>query len=81
MGRGPGLGRRLGLTDRRPTLWANVVCLPIADKLAFRAGEEKLLNDLVLQGVLGIAREDSPLVLKAKLASFLTHGKSQELTS
>jgi len=63
------------------TLWANVVCLPIADKLAFRAGEEKLLNDLVLQGVLGIAREDSPLVLKAKLASFLTHGKSQELTS
>ena len=63
------------------TLWANLVCLPLADKLAFRAGEEALLNKLILEGVLGISREDSPLVLKAKLASFLTHGKSQALTS
>ena len=63
------------------TLWANLVCLPLADKLAFRSGEESLLNNLILQGVLGISREESPLVLKAKLASFLTHGKSQELTS
>ena len=63
------------------TLWANVICLPLAEKLAFRATEEALLSQLILQGVLGIAREDSPLVLKAKLASYLTHGKSQALTS
>lgn len=53
------------------TLFANVVCLPFADKLGIRAAQEMLSKELQLQGILGIAQGDSPTALKQRLLSFL----------
>lgn len=52
-------------------MWANVVCLPIADKLAIRSSQELLRKELVINGVLGIQAGDSPTALKTKLLAFL----------
>lgn len=52
-------------------LFANVICLPFADKLGIRANQEMLLKELYLQGILGIAAGDSPTGLKQRLLSFL----------
>lgn len=53
------------------SLFANVVCLPFADKLGIRANQEMQLKELYLQGVMGIAAGDSPTALKQRLLSFL----------
>ncbi|MEK6257837.1 MAG: MotA/TolQ/ExbB proton channel family protein [Planctomycetota bacterium] len=53
------------------SLYANVICLPFADKLGIRANQEMLLKELYLQGILGIAAGDSPTGLKQRLLSFL----------
>ena len=53
------------------SLFANVICLPFADKLGIRAGQEMQLKELYLQGIMGIAAGDSPTNLKQRLLSFL----------
>lgn len=53
------------------SLYANVVCLPFADKLGIRANQEMQLKELYLQGIMGIAAGDSPTALKQRLLSFL----------
>ena len=53
------------------SLFANVVCLPFADKLGIRANQEMQLKELYLQGIMGIAAGDSPTALKQRLLSFL----------
>jgi chemotaxis protein MotA len=50
---------------------ANLICLPIADKLGIRSSQELLRKELIINGVLGIQSGDSPTVLKTKLISFL----------
>lgn len=53
------------------SLFANVICLPFADKLGIRANQEMQLKELYLQGIMGIAAGDSPTALKQRLLSFL----------
>ncbi len=53
------------------SLFANVVCLPFADKLGIRANQEMQLKELYVQGIMGIAAGDSPTALKQRLLSFL----------
>lgn len=53
------------------SVFANVICLPFADKLGIRAGQEMQLKELYLQGIMGIAAGDSPTALKQRLLSFL----------
>lgn len=59
------------------TLWgvlmANIVWLPIYDKLKRIHDEENLHMDLILEGVLGIQGGEVPNVIKAKLESMLPH--------
>jgi chemotaxis protein MotA len=61
------------------SLYANVVCLPFADKLGIRANQEMLLKELYLQGILGIAAGDSPTGLKQRLLSFLDNRAANRL--
>src|SRR5262245_5003730 len=51
--------------------FANVVCLPLVDKLSLRSSQELLRKELIIHGVLGIQSGDSPTVLKGKLLAFL----------
>jgi len=50
---------------------ANLVYLPIGDKLRLRHEEELAKLDLILEGVISIQSGDNPRVVKTKLLSFI----------
>ncbi len=54
--------------------FANVICLPIAEKLKFRSTEERVVREMILEGVLSIQAGDNPRIVKEKLEAFLAPG-------
>ncbi|MGA2060696.1 MAG: motility protein A [Thermoguttaceae bacterium] len=50
---------------------ANLICIPMAEKLACLNHEEVLIKEIVLRGVLSIQAGDSPRVVEQKLITFL----------
>jgi chemotaxis protein MotA len=67
---GPSMAVAL-LTTFYGALAANVVFLPIAGKLKTRSGEEILVKELVLEGVVSISTGENPRILEQKLHAFL----------
>lgn len=67
------------------TLWgvalANLIYLPIADKLKLKHQDEALYLEIISEGVISLAMGDNPRVIKMKLLSFLLPGsrKGQDL--
>ncbi len=59
------------LTTLYGALLANVVFLPMADKLAMRSSEEALAKTIVIQGVMSIQSGDNPRTVESKLMTFL----------
>jgi len=57
------------------TLWgvalANLVYLPIGDKLRRRHEEEIRLLNIILEGVVSIQSGENPRIIKTKLLSFI----------
>jgi chemotaxis protein MotA len=57
------------------TLWgislANLIYLPVSDKLRAKHQEEALYLQIITEGVLSLAMGDNPRVIKMKLLSFL----------
>jgi chemotaxis protein MotA len=51
--------------------FANVILLPIAEKLKVRSGEERMMREMILEGILAIQSGDNPRIVKEKLESFL----------
>jgi chemotaxis protein MotA len=64
------------------TLWgvamANLIYLPISDKLKAKHQEEALHLELIKEGIISIASGENPRVIKMKLLSFLLPGKRNE---
>jgi chemotaxis protein MotA len=52
-------------------LLANLICIPIGEKLAFLSHEEILARQIVIRGVLAIQAGDNPRVVRQKLEMFL----------
>jgi chemotaxis protein MotA len=50
---------------------ANLLAMPIADKLASRSREEVLLKEIIIQGVMAIQSGDNPKIVEQKLKIFL----------
>ena len=50
---------------------ANMVFLPMSGKLRNRSAEEVMIKELMLHGILAIARGDNPRVIEQKLHSFI----------
>jgi chemotaxis protein MotA len=50
---------------------ANLVCIPMAEKLAFLSQEEQGLKEIIVQGVLAIHAGDNPRIVRYKLDTFL----------
>ena len=50
---------------------ANLLAMPIADKLAARSREEVLLKEIIIQGVMSIQSGDNPKIVEQKLKIFL----------
>jgi len=68
---GPAMAVAL-LTTLYGALIANLVCLPIADKLLLRSQQEQLNRSIILESAIGITRGVSPLVLEESLKIFLS---------
>ncbi|WP_407050766.1 motility protein A [Methyloraptor flagellatus] len=69
---GPGMAVAL-LTTLYGAVIANVVALPIADKLSIKAAEESINQTLVIDGVLLIREGKSPGVIRDMLLAYLPH--------
>jgi chemotaxis protein MotA len=67
---GPGMAVAL-LTTMYGAILANMVFLPLADKLSYRHEEEMLTRTVVLKGILSLQAGDNPRITQAKLAVFL----------
>jgi chemotaxis protein MotA len=64
------------------TLWgvamANLIYLPISDKLKHKHQHEALYLDIITEGVISLAMGDNPRVIRMKLVSFLLPDKRNE---
>ncbi len=63
------------LTTLYGALVANLVALPIADKLDKRSAEEILLKSIVIRGVMAIQAGDNPRVVEQRLTTFIPFSK------
>jgi chemotaxis protein MotA len=68
---GAGMAAAL-LTTLYGALLANLVFLPLADKLAARTKEEVMVRSMAIQGVLAIQAGDNPRHVESKLRTFLS---------
>lgn len=59
------------LTTLYGAILANVVFLPIADKLNTRSEEEAVVKEIIIKGVMSIQAGDNPRVVEQKLSTFL----------
>jgi len=67
---GPAMAVAL-LTTLYGALIANLLCLPMADKLMLRSEEEQRNRKLIIEGVLGILKGLNPRVMEEFLQTFL----------
>ncbi len=68
---GPSMAVAL-LTTLYGAVIANLVCIPIADKLSLNSEKERLTKTIVVEGAIGINRGVSPMVLEESLKIFLS---------
>ncbi|MDP4726429.1 MAG: MotA/TolQ/ExbB proton channel family protein [Desulfobacterales bacterium] len=77
---GPAMAIAL-LTTLYGALVANLVCLPIADKLALRSQQEQENRRIIREGAIGIAQGMSPMVLEEALKIYLAPKDRQKNTT
>lgn len=67
---GPSMAVAL-ITTFYGALLANLVFIPIANKLEGRSNDESLIMELIIEGVLSILAGENPRIIKEKLMAFL----------
>ncbi|MCL2304989.1 MAG: motility protein A [Planctomycetaceae bacterium] len=67
---GPGMAVAI-LTTLYGAFIANILCLPVADKLAFFSAAELLRMEVTIRGIVSIQSGENPRVIKQKLLSFI----------
>jgi chemotaxis protein MotA len=75
---GPGMAVAI-LTTFYGAVIANMICLPLADKLSYRHEEEMLVRTIILKGILSLQAGDNPRITQAKLAVFMPAGARHTL--
>lgn len=60
-------------------LLANLVLLPLAGKLGIRSQRETILREMVLVGLLGIVRGESPTAVRERMQAFVSNKNREEL--
>ncbi len=68
---GPGMSTAL-ITTLYGVILANLVFIPIANKLSYVNNQETLLREIMIEGTLSIQSGDNPRIVKEKLVSYLT---------
>lgn len=77
---GTGMATAL-ITTLYGSLLANWVCAPVASKLKENNGEEVMMKEIMIEGLLSIQAGENPRVIEEKLKSFLSpqdRGKEKE---
>lgn len=77
---GPGMATAL-ITTLYGSLLANWICAPVASKLKENNGEEVMMKEIMIEGLLSIQAGENPRVIEEKLKSFLSpqdRGKEKE---
>lgn len=77
---GPGMAVAI-LTTLYGAVIANMVCLPLSDKLSYRHDEEMLLRTVMLKGILSLQAGDNPRITQAKLAVYIPARRRAMLNS
>jgi len=67
---GPGMAVAIVTTFYGAVL-SNLVFIPVANRLKVRTGEEILLKEVIIEGILSIQSGDNPRIVEEKLKSFL----------
>lgn len=75
---GPSMSVAL-ITTFYGSLFANVVFLPLAQKLTVRSKSEVLLKELMVEGLLSIQAGENPRIIEEKLKTFITPGQRKKL--
>jgi chemotaxis protein MotA len=71
---GPGMAVAI-LTTLYGAVIANIICLPLADKLSYRHDEEMLVRTVIVKGILSLQAGDNPRITQAKLSVYLPVNK------
>ncbi|MBF0218250.1 MAG: flagellar motor protein PomA [Gammaproteobacteria bacterium] len=71
---GPAMAVAL-LTTLYGSMIANMICQPIAEKLALRSNEEKLVKSLIIDGLQSIQAGHNPRVISELLSTYLPASK------
>ena len=50
---------------------ANLICIPMGEKLSYLSHEEMLLKQIIIKGILAIQAGDNPRIVRQKLDTFL----------
>jgi chemotaxis protein MotA len=76
---GPAMAVAL-LTTMYGAVIANLICLPLADKLALNSEKEKLNKSIILEAAIAINRGVSPMVLEESLKIFLSPKNREKIS-
>jgi len=60
------------ITTLYGAIMANLVAIPLGQKLGLRSGEEVLIRRVMVEGILSIQRGENPRIVKEKLLSFFS---------
>lgn len=58
--------------------FANLVWLNFGKKIKTKAKQEKMLNEIIVEGLLSIQAGENPRILREKIGGILPEGKQQE---
>jgi chemotaxis protein MotA len=70
---GPNMAVAL-ITTFYGSMLANVVCLPVVEKLKAYSRKEILIKELMLEGIMSLQSGDNPRIVEQKLTAFLEPG-------
>ena len=77
---GPAMAVAL-ITTLYGSMMANMIAMPIADKLGVRSDEELMFKTIIIKGVMSIQSGDNPRIVEQKLKTFLppsARGQSED---
>ncbi|MFG0327917.1 MAG: motility protein A [Phycisphaerales bacterium JB037] len=74
---GPGMAVAL-ITTLYGAMIANMVTIPMSEKLASRDAEEVLVKTVIIAGIMSIQSGDNPRVVESKLLTFLPPSRRQQ---
>ncbi|MFP4106960.1 MAG: motility protein A [Phycisphaerae bacterium] len=74
---GEGMATAL-ITTFYGALLANLIFIPLAGKLGIRSKKESLIREMIVEGLLGITRGESPTAVREKMQAFVSVKNREE---